>query len=386
MAATTEPTTPPTTRPTTPPTTRPTSRQQSVLVVGTSPFSLAMALLKQRAGADVTIAERASEPGGAWVTDDIDGLSGVDRGCHLLEANNAVYEWIERELELELQPLQYQPRIHLGRWSLGMGTRLETLLQLLMLPAFAVHSALRVVTAGDRGAAIERGRTETRFRAQRLMRRVRNGGLRRRQIYRDFALGTHDAIEQLVESFGRNGGQVLFDTTVSQIRTRPDGRCEARLGDTNRCFDEIVLPAGVHSCSIDAGPRTVELADNTFENHHVLMKLDTTVDHLSYRHILHDPIIRRVSTVDRSGTGTRHLLVQLRGDATAAEITNRLIAHGLISDVCRGEVVKAFDYQSHDTRAAPGQLHPAITLFASHGDLVYNLERFAMAAVAALPQ
>ncbi len=361
-------------------------QRREVLVVGTSPFSLALAVLRQRAGDHVTVAEREPAAGGAWLTDDIDGLSGVDRGCHLLEANNAVYEWIRQELELELVPLAHQPRIHIGRWSIGMGTRLDTLLQLVTLPVFATYSRLRALRSHDRRAALVRSRTDSAFRSQRVMHRVREGGLWRRQVYCDFALGTQHAIGQLVDTIGRDGGTVAFNTPVSQIQPQADGTCEALLGEAHRVFDEILLPAGVHSCNIIGGEGAVELADSTFDNHHVLLRLDTKVDHLSYRQIVNDPTIRRVSTVDRSGAGTKHLLVQLRQNATAPQITASLAALGLVPAHTHGEIVKLFDYQSHDTRAAARQLHPAITLFESHGDLVFNLERFAMAALAALPQ
>ncbi len=75
-----------------------------VTVVGSSPFSLFEALYQSHSGKKVLILEESSTCGGAWKTISICGLSYIDLGCHQIEQNPQLKDFLKVYAGCHLTP------------------------------------------------------------------------------------------------------------------------------------------------------------------------------------------------------------------------------------------------------------------------------------------
>jgi phytoene dehydrogenase-like protein len=87
------------------------------ILVGSSPLNLLEAIYLKQKGQKVLVIDRQSKIGGAWATTELNGLPDLEIGCHIWDIIPEVITFLGRYLELDLQPLQPQPRIKYGKTS-----------------------------------------------------------------------------------------------------------------------------------------------------------------------------------------------------------------------------------------------------------------------------
>ena len=85
-----------------------------VLIIGSSPLMLLIALEKRRAGRRVCVLDKADDVGGVWRTVHVANGLQVEYACHLVEDFPGVYEYLEGATGVKFEALDVQPIRVLG--------------------------------------------------------------------------------------------------------------------------------------------------------------------------------------------------------------------------------------------------------------------------------
>lgn len=83
----------------------------NVVILGTSPLAITEAVWQKSNGKTVINLDDKSVAGGAWTTIQHEGIPEVEIGCHIWEVEKGATDFLDRFFDLNLVPLEPQPRI-----------------------------------------------------------------------------------------------------------------------------------------------------------------------------------------------------------------------------------------------------------------------------------
>ncbi|QIG51350.1 hypothetical protein G5V57_28735 [Nordella sp. HKS 07] len=86
-----------------------------VVVIGSSPLSLLEAVIGAESGLRVCVVERAERLGGAWMTEDCLGLTGIETSPHVFMPHRAAYDLADAKLAGNFRTVPIQPVLHVRR-------------------------------------------------------------------------------------------------------------------------------------------------------------------------------------------------------------------------------------------------------------------------------
>lgn len=86
-----------------------------VVVIGSSPLSLLEAVIGAESGLRVCLVERAERLGGAWMTEDCLGLTGIETSPHVFLPHRAAYDLADAKLAGNFLATPIQPVLHVRR-------------------------------------------------------------------------------------------------------------------------------------------------------------------------------------------------------------------------------------------------------------------------------
>jgi phytoene dehydrogenase-like protein len=87
--------------------------------IGSSPLCLLEAMHQARAGRRTLVAEETDKLGGAWRDTSVMGLRGAEVGPHIITFNADTYDFLQKDLGLEMFPLEPLP-VYLIKTPLGL--------------------------------------------------------------------------------------------------------------------------------------------------------------------------------------------------------------------------------------------------------------------------
>ncbi len=348
----------------------------SVLVIGTSPISLLIALVAGRDGYRVTVVERSERVGGAWAYDQIDGRL-IDRACHLLEPLAPARRWIFEQLDME--PLAYShPPLAVTPWrsTWPIESRRHRAFEWAMAwPAAARHL---ISAAGGDGTEFRRVVIECKHDIGRLTRRtaqeLRSGPAPAMSF-------SPNGFARLSDLALRTVDDVRLTSDVARIDYMPD-RAEfwALLDGVDMRFDHVVVPSGA-DVEVQISGRPVNRRRFRFENHHLLLAAEPGDRALSYVGFMADGKVRRVVDTGpiesgplEPGRARRHrYLAHVRGDDVTVDDVVRLLAgHGFVDPAAPAELLRRHRFVSTRT-LFQDPLPPGLWAPDTYGDLSDNL-------------
>lgn len=354
-----------------------------LLVIGSSPISLLIALTASRDGYSVTLAERSEQLGGAWACDEVDGQL-VDRACHLMEPLAPARRWVFDQLGEE--PASYaHPPSAVTPWNSVwpvQSRRYRALEVAMAWPAAARHVAGAI--GGDRDE-FRRVLAECRHDIGRLTRRASQ----------ELWSGPAPAMSFSPKPFARlcdlvaeSVDELLLGENVARIQHRADHNdFVASLGGATESFANVVVPSGADIQLAVAG-RTVTRRQFRFENHHLLFDAIGGTRPLGYAAFMADQHVRRVANTGpapktdctgvASGEGApvqARLLAHTRGpEVTVDDVATSLARHNYIDHSEPPKLVRHFRFTSTRTMFSE-RLPPGLWTPDTYGDLTDNLAK-----------
>lgn len=341
-----------------------------VLVIGSSPISLLIAVEAQRSGCSVTLAERSGELGGAWAGEEVDGQL-VDRACHLLEPGSGARTWLFEQISLPPLHASHAP-ITVTPWGSIWQTnslRSRTLELVMAGPAAVRH--LVMATRRDESER-QRVRAECRRDLSRLSHRVAHQMRNRRPAGLTFSPTPFAALTALAH---REIEHVILSTTVDWIDSHGAGQVTASLNNGIHTFDHVVVSSGV-DIDIRSFGETIPVQRYHFDNHHVMLEATPGPREFSYAALMTDPLIRRVVDIGPSPVPQRHrYLAHVRSANTDVRDIGDIMARlGLIDGNEPVHVIRNFEYTSTRTLLT-GDAPDHVWVPDTYGDLSDNLHR-----------
>ena len=363
--------------------THPEGLHRRVLVVGSSPISLLIALTASREGYDVTLAERSDRLGGAWAYDEVEGRL-IDRACHLLEPLAPARQWLFDQLGEAPSTYEHPPTAVTpwnSVWPIS-SRRYRSLELAIALPAAARHLTAAL---GDDRREFARVVAESKHDLGRLTRRT----------LRELRSGPSMAMTFSPQPFARlcslvteSAAEVRLSQNVTSVSRPANSRSfHATLNGVPEQFGHVVLPSGA-DIEISVAGRPLRRRQFHYENHHLLFEATKGGRNLSYVALMADQKVRRVtdagpavtsgttSKPNSSGTESRHLyLAHVRGNEVSAHDAAQVLArHGYIEAAAPVRLVRHYRFTSTRTTflaAAP----PGVWTPDTYGDLTDNLAR-----------
>lgn len=341
-----------------------------VLVIGTSPISLLIALTASRIGHRVTIVERSDHLGGAWACDEIDGQL-VDRACHLMEPLAPARRWIFDQLGEEPSTYLHTPTA-VTPWNtlVPIPSRRYRALEVTMAWPAAARHVLSAI-GGDR----------TEFRRVLAESGHDIGRLTRRAV-RELRSGPSPAMTFSPKPFSRLCA--IVTDVVPEIRLCEEAskivhRVESddflvSFRDSEATFDFVAVPSGADINIVVAG-QAVHQRQFHYENHHLLFEATAGSEPLSYLAFMANPHVRRVvDTGLVGGAPERHrFLAHTRGpEVTVDDVVKALAGHRYVDGSQPAELVKHYRFTSTRTIIS-GDLPTGLWTPDTYGDLTDNL-------------
>jgi len=364
------------------------SAAERVLVVGSSPMLLMAALGHHRRGANVTVAEARSRLGGAWATTHVPGLGDVETACHILESDGVVYEWLVKEVGLELTTAMQPPIcVVWGNHAIPIGSTRFRIVEALFVPSSAASQLLRAwrtPSGGARNVELARTLAECAHDSRRILRRLVGRRYRTANLY--FSAGPQRAFDTIADELRSGGSEVLVSTATTSIEAcGHTGAVTVQLGDHVEIFDLVLVSSGLAHCSISRDSHPIEFETWGYDNDHLLVSITGASRDSGYVQFLADRHVRRMMYLPdpesgQESTGVRHALVQLRRGATTEEALGALEQRGMVDHDAAVQVVGRFRYRSHRTQFARhlsgsgvATTQDNLRFLDSYGDLVHNL-------------
>lgn len=344
-----------------------------VLVVGSSPISLLIALTASRLGHHVTLAERSERLGGAWACDEVEGHL-IDRACHLLEPRAPARRWVFEQLGEEPRNYPHPPAAVTPWntvWSI-QSRRYRALELALAWPAAARHLASAL--GGDR-AELRRVATECSHDIGRLTRRAVQELWRGPAAMVTFSPQPFARLCLLVSE---TVDEIRLSQNVSRVSYAPQApEFSVLLGQTEQHFDHVVVPSGA-DIEIEVAGRQVDRKQFHFENHHLLIEAATGDRNLSYVAFMADTRVRRVvdaGPVETAGPGRHRYLAHVRSaDVTVEDVVGVLADHGYVDSSQPARLMRHYRFTSTRTMFS-GSLPTGLWAPDTYGDLSDNLAR-----------
>ena len=344
-----------------------------LLVVGSSPICLLIALTASRSGYAVTLVERSDRLGGAWAVDEVEGRL-IDRACHLLEPLAPARRWVFEQLGEE--PMAYpHPPTAITPWDSiwPISSRRYRALELAMaLPAATRHIAMAAI--GDR-QDFRRVLAECRHDLGRLTRRAVQelwSGPSQSMTF------SPQPFAHLCELVVDSVDEVRLSQNVARIsHVSSTGAYSVNFNGLEERFDQVVVPSGA-DIEISVAGHQLPHRQFHFENHHLLFEATAGERNLSYVAFMANPAVRRVTDTgpDASPDSGRHLyLAQVRGpDVSVEDVAQLLARHGYIDASTETRLVRHYRFTSTRTSFL-GPLPPGLWAPDTYGDLSDNLAR-----------
>ncbi len=345
-----------------------------MLMIGSSPMSLFIALIASRMGCRVTLVARNDRLGGAWATDDIDGQI-IDRACHLLEPLTPGPGWMFDQLG-QVAKTFAEPPLAVTPWGsiLPIQSRLYRLLNLAMaLPGSGRH----ILKAAGRGSRIELRRviSEARHDLGRLSRRAMQEVVAGPSPVFSFS---PQPFVRLCDLVADEVDEIRLETTVGCIDAHPDRpEITTVLDGVTRRFEQVVVPSGA-DVQVRIDGRPIGQRRFQFENHHILFQAVAGEIPFEYVAFMSDRLTRRVVDTGPSDPDyqpIRRFLAQVRSPAVEPDqVVQRLARHRLAKPNSLLTLDRTYSYTSTRT-VFTEKLPRAIWAPDTYGDLSDNITR-----------
>ena len=293
------------------------TRKRRLAVLGTSPISLAFALLAARSGQSVVVIERRSSPGGAWSWRAMQGLDGVEDAVHLLENRPRVLAHLDA-LGIAME--------HDGPHAAGKVAGIWMPLGLTRVIAFSGVLAK---------SAARRDLDKASLNLRSLRRSLRHLA----SPFRYPSEGARGLVATLESLLARSGVAIRYGISVESARF--GGPCEGGIlatEDGDIAFDSLALTSRAN-CPIVVDGAPLDLAPRRSSTTCIAMVLENCTIRRRYAEILFHRRVRRVRDLTgivrpRPCAGTAVLCVERRHADAASDEDGRL-AHESAVDLQR---------------------------------------------------